>query len=126
MNHEQIEQFNLVDRYLRGKLPAEESADFEAHFVDCPQCVAQLKTTGKFLQYFHLVAAEQTLQIASRQPRSAWAHYLQGLFRRPMALVAGGLLVVIVTGAVLAGDYARRLHAELNQAKSLTEQWERR
>jgi hypothetical protein len=126
MDHEQIDQFDLIDRYLMGKLPAEESASFEEHFVDCPQCIAQLQTTKAFLQDLRFIAAAQASQIGQHQPRRAFWHVLQTLFRKPLVLVVGCLLIAAFTAAVFVIDYTRRLRMEVSQAKSVSEQWERR
>jgi hypothetical protein len=37
VNHHQIEESNIVDRYLLGRLPPEEQTRFEEHFVDCQE-----------------------------------------------------------------------------------------
>lgn len=127
MDHKQIDQFNLIDRYLMGKLLAEEAAGFEEHFVDCPECVARLQTTKNFLRDLRFVAVEQASQIGRRQPSRPSRHFLQTLSRRPLALAVACLLIAIVLGsAFFLVDYTRRLRAEVNQAKSLSEQWQRR
>jgi hypothetical protein len=119
MKHEQIEKSNLVDRYLMGKLLAEESASFEEHFVDCPQCIAQLQTTKNFMQGLRVFASEHALQIDRRQP--SWQFPLM-LFRWAMAC----LLIAAAVGAFFVAGYTRRLRAEVNQAESLSRQLEQR
>lgn len=126
MDHDQIDQFDLIDRYLMGKLPSEESVSFEEHFVDCPQCVARLQTTKSFLQDLRLVAAKQTSQPNHHQPAIAFWHFPQTSFRKFLAVAVGCLLIAAAVGAVFVLNYMRHLRAEVNQAKSLSEQWERR
>jgi Putative zinc-finger len=126
MDHEQIDKFDLIDRYLMGKLPPAESAVFEEHFVDCPQCVARLQTAKNFMQDMRFFAAEQALQIDRPQPRSASRHFLQPLFNRPVALALGCLLIAAAAGAVFVIEYTRRARAEVSQEKSLAEEWRRR
>jgi hypothetical protein len=122
MNHEQIDQFDLIDRYVRGNLPAEESAAFEEHFVDCSECVARLQTTKNFLKDLRLVAAEQAVQNDSRPVGGAFRVVLM----RPVAWAAACLLVGAVAGTLFAIYYTRGLRDEIEQAKSLSEQWQRR
>ena len=43
MEHSYIEKNALVDRYLNRRLGVEERAAFEEHFLDCRQCLDQLK-----------------------------------------------------------------------------------
>jgi anti-sigma factor RsiW len=43
MDHLRIEEQNLIDRYVRGTMPADERAEFEEHFVDCASCQEQIE-----------------------------------------------------------------------------------
>lgn len=126
MDHKQIDQLNIIDRYLMGKLLAEESASFEGHFVDCPQCIAQLQTTEKFIQDLRFVAAEQASQTPHRQPRRTFAENIQTLLRKPLAWAACCLLLSTAAGLFFVIDYTRRLRTDLSQAESLSKQWEHR
>jgi Putative zinc-finger len=126
MDHEQIDRSGLIDLYLMGKLPAEESAGFEEHFLDCPQCVARLQTTKNFLQDLRLVAAHQAAQPNNHRPERAPRHFLQLLSRKPLAIAFACLLLAAVAGAVFVINHIRLLRAEADQAKRLSEQWERR
>ena len=123
MDHKQIDQYDLIDRYLLGKLPAEEIARFEEHFVDCPQCVARLQATKTFLQDLRFIAAEQASQAAHRPPRRLFRHIWQA---RMLALAVAGLLIAAIVGIAILGHYTRRLRAERGQAQSLSAQLERR
>jgi anti-sigma factor RsiW len=57
MDHGYIEENNVADRYLMGKLSAEERARFEEHFVDCAQCLDRLETTEGIRAALRTVAA---------------------------------------------------------------------
>jgi cell division protein FtsL len=126
MEHEEIDKYNLIDRYLMGKLLAEENAGFEEHFVDCPQCIAHLQTTKNFMQDLRFVAAEQALKIDHHQPKKAFWHFLQILLGRPLAIAMGCLLIAVAISAFFVVNHTRRLRAEINQAESLSKQWEQR
>ena len=126
MEHEQIEQYDIIDRYLLGKLPAEEIARFEEHFIDCPQCVARLHTTKTFLQDLRFIAAEQASRAGHRQLSRALRHIWQARFAKSLALAIGCLLIAAIAGIAIVSTYARRLRAEVGQAKSFSEQWQRR
>jgi hypothetical protein len=84
-----------------------------------------LQTTTRFLQGLRLVAAEQASQIEHTQPRRAMRHFLQTLFHKPLAWAAIGLLIAALA-AFFVGDYTRRLRTDVEQANSLSEQWQRR
>ncbi|MGA9773595.1 MAG: hypothetical protein WBV94_31480 [Blastocatellia bacterium] len=117
MDHERIDKLNLVDRYLMGKLLTEESISFEEHFIDCPQCIAQLQTTKNFMQDLRVVASEYALQIDRHRPSR---QFLQPLLRWAMIC----LLIAAAVGAFFVAGYTQRLRAELNQAESLSRQLE--
>jgi len=43
MNHQGIEDSDRLEAYVTGRLGSEESAELEAHLVDCPQCLARVE-----------------------------------------------------------------------------------
>lgn len=126
MDHEEIDQFDVIDRYLTGKLPVEESTDFEEHFINCPQCISRLQVTDGFIQGLRSIAVEQILPLSHHQPRNAFPYSLYALFRKPWVLACACLLIAGAICATWAVNYTRRLRAEADQAKSLSEQWQRR
>lgn len=62
MDHHYIEEQNIPDRYLLGKLPAEERARFEEHFIDCRECLDRLETTEDFRGALRAVAVEDAMR----------------------------------------------------------------
>jgi hypothetical protein len=48
MDHLRIEERNLIDRYVRGTMPAAECAEFEEHFVECAACQEQIELARSF------------------------------------------------------------------------------
>jgi hypothetical protein len=125
MNHEQIEQLHLVDRYLMEKLSAEESSIFEEHFIDCPQCIAQLRITNNFLQDMRSVAADQASQIEVHKPKAAFWNFLPASFRHPLALAFGCLMIATAIVSFFVINHTRRLQQELDQSDSQVEQLRR-
>jgi hypothetical protein len=43
MDQSQLDQSNIAERYVTGRLPAEERAGFDAHFVDCAECLDRIE-----------------------------------------------------------------------------------
>ncbi|HEY1418477.1 MAG TPA: zf-HC2 domain-containing protein, partial [Myxococcaceae bacterium] len=43
MDHRSIEDSDLVEAYVTGRLGATECAEFEAHLVDCPDCLDRVE-----------------------------------------------------------------------------------
>ncbi|HYP27550.1 MAG TPA: zf-HC2 domain-containing protein [Blastocatellia bacterium] len=127
MDHDYIEQFDLVDQYLMGRLASEESARFEEHFVDCPQCLDRLKTTGNFIHDLKLLTAQEAIQSDEGVPKGpSWSSSFQPFRSKPLALAASFLLLVTIAGALLMTSQIRRLRSEVNEAKSASAEWERR
>jgi anti-sigma factor RsiW len=48
--HSHIEEQNLIDRYVRGTMPAAERTEFEDHFVDCTECQEQIEIAKSLRQ----------------------------------------------------------------------------
>ncbi|MBI3654394.1 MAG: hypothetical protein HY231_25480 [Acidobacteria bacterium] len=126
MNHDHIDQFDFIDRYLMGKLPEAESLDFEAHFIDCPQCITRLQTANHFRQGLRLVVTQPPLTGARPQPGRTFRHVPQRLLRQPMAWAVAAMLIVALIAGLIFGAYTRRLRAEVGQAERWSEQWQRR
>jgi hypothetical protein len=124
MDHSYIDEHNVVARYGMGKLSSEESARFEEHFVDCPQCLEQLETTHDLKQAFRTLVAEDAAHTGfigtpAKPLRRASAGWRPGL----VALAA--CLLVIALSAVLL---VRQLHfgrTALVQANAAAENWHR-
>ena len=121
MDHKYIDEFDLVERYLMGRLAAEETAQFEEHFVDCLQCVDRLKTTKALIEGLRLVASDRVPEASTHKPGGFWYSS-----RKSLALAAGVLLLVALAGAVLVINQSRRARMEADQAKGASAQWERR
>src|SRR5690242_4125541 len=126
MDHEQIDQLNLVDRYVMGKLPDDERDRFEEHFVACPQCTERLQTARDFVRDFRLLAAEQAAQGEGWRPAGALSKLGQMFQRRTLFWAVVGLLVLALVGLAWAINNSRRLREEIYQASLRSEQWQQR
>lgn len=126
MDHEQIDRLGYVDHYLMGRLPPEESARFEEHFVDCPRCVARLQTTKNFLEDLRSVAAAHASRAKLERAGRGSRRFRRTLSRRTTFLAVGCLLIAAVAAAAFVVNHAQRLRAEVAWAKEVAEQWEHR
>ena len=126
MDHKFINEVELVERYLMGRLAPEESAEFEAHFVDCQECVGRLNTTKALMDGLRIVASDQGLEPHGYEPkRLSWP--LRRLsFRGSLALAAGILLLLAFLSAVVVSTQIRRLRVETAQSRIASAEWERR
>jgi hypothetical protein len=66
MDHHYIEEQNIPDRYLLGKLPSEERARFEEHFIGCRECLVRLETTEDFRGALRAAAVEDVTRGCAR------------------------------------------------------------
>jgi len=48
MEHQYAEEHQFADRYLMGRLTAEQAAQFEQHYLHCAECVERLEVAEKF------------------------------------------------------------------------------
>jgi hypothetical protein len=118
MDHGYIDQFDLIDRYLMGKLGDEESARFEEHYADCNQCFDRLKITKSFIQDLRTPAARQSLQSDSYAQGRTRAYIAHLRSSKPLAVAAGVLLFLTVAGVFLLVNFMQRLRSDANQARN--------
>jgi len=118
MNHEYITESNLIDQYLLGTLAADQVEEFEAHFVDCPECVDQLSISRSFIHDLKGLAVQETL-LSDRRPatQTQRQHDEQLVPRRFWWAIAWACVVVAVGFASFAVRRLNRSEAELRQAK---------
>lgn len=126
MDHKYIEELDLVDRYLMGRLPADESAAFEEHFVDCAQCVDRLKTTKDLIHGFRLMASREPAEEPDYGARELQWYWLHSVSPKWFALAGGFLLLVVIAAAVITFNRIRLSRIEADEAKSDSAKWEQR
>src|SRR5262245_5463324 len=94
MRHSEIEENNIIERHLMGKLSAQEQLGFEEHLNECGQCRDSLKTTDKFRAALRVIAAEAATRPAAGLPATP---AVPGSWRRrwhQSALLAAAILLV--------------------------------
>jgi hypothetical protein len=116
MEHSRIEEHNLIDRYVRGTMPAAERAEFEDHFVDCVGCQEQIEIAKSLRQAVRESIAETAGewsgndQVLERQrPGSGW---------RWAALAASASLVLALAAGIVFLLQRQRARTELAGARS--------
>jgi anti-sigma factor RsiW len=96
MEHSDIQERCLIDRYVQGHLPDAEREAFEEHFVDCPSCLAQLETAR---------ALSEGMKAMGSAPLPAAPVRVRN-WRLGLAMAAS-LAVGLVPGALLYGQWQR-------------------
>ena len=131
MDHQYIEEHNITDRYLLGRLRAEERSRFEEHFVDCHVCLERLETTENFRGALKTVAAEDATrrdaydqnhaQIEPSRP-SAWTWMAPFRGGWQWALIGAMLLLAALPAALWMrerGELKRRYEQSLQTSERL-------
>lgn len=97
MNHAEIEEQQIVDRYVRGTLPAEEVARFEEHYLSCQDCLDQLDLAEAMNRGFKRAAGQDAVRVATVVRQLAVVAWLARLGRsRQAAVLAMALLVAVL------------------------------
>jgi hypothetical protein len=125
MDHRYIEEYNIADRYLLGKLPAEEGALFEEHFVDCPKCLDLLETTQNFRSGLQTVAAKEAAQSSTYIQAGLLARLARLSRGRQAILLASAILFLVALPTAFFVMETRRVRSELEQARSAAAELER-
>ena len=94
MDHNVIEEQQIVDRYLMGQLPAEEAERFEEHYFHCQQCLEQLQLAEKLQRGFKRATAQDVAKVTAAQRLGVLA-WLARAARSPRAGLAALALAVI-------------------------------
>jgi hypothetical protein len=112
MTHDEIAARNVVECYLMAKLSQDESARFEEHFVDCPECLDQLEAAERLRSALKPLARErgqtELPRTASRHWGSAWP------VAAGLVLAAGSLLLFAIREAKVRGELAQAVTASLD------------
>jgi hypothetical protein len=121
MNHDYINQFNLIDQYVLGKLTADEAVEFEDHFIDCPACIDQLNTTRSLIQDLRGLVVQEALSLGSRSV-PATPRWRMPLLAPVRLWVAVACCCIVIAGAFTfwVARRSSKLEAELRQAKEET------
>jgi putative zinc finger protein len=122
MNHTYIDEQHVIDRYVRGTLPADEAARFEEHYLSCQDCLDQLDLAEAMKRGFQRAAGQDAARVvASRQ--LALVAWLTRLSRsRQAAVLAMALLVAVLLPWGLAERRMADRERELAQERSALEQ----
>ena len=113
MNHRDVEQEAVVDRYLLGRLTAEEAELFEEHYLGCPECVEQLELGERLRRGLRRAVAQDVAEVAAAR-QVGW---LVRLVRSP-ALSAVIVIVVVGLPALLVHKQIEHLGQELDATRS--------
>ena len=95
MDHTYVEENDLVEAYLAGRLSERDRDAFEAHYFDCETCLERLETANDFREGMRQVAAEDIAQAFAERTRLGLLAALAALSLRHRLALAGALLLLV-------------------------------
>jgi hypothetical protein len=125
MEHSYIEENNIADRYLLGKLSAQERMRFEEHSKNCLECLNRLETIKGLRRGLRVVAGEEVRWSRAyiRAGLLAWLVRL-GRASQTVLLACVILLIALPIGwLILEWSRARR---DLAQTRQIAAEWQRK
>lgn len=107
MNHEEIAERNVVERYLMHRLTADEEERFEEHLLECAECRERVEWEEDFQDSFRTVAAEETARTALAARVGILAFLAQRSAARRWLLAAASLLLLGLPAVWLLREQSR-------------------
>lgn len=125
MEHSYIEEHNIADCYLLGKLSAEERIRFEEHCENCMQCSDQLEAIDGLRTGLRIVAGEEVWRPRARLKTGALARGPRLSRASRVALLAGAILLIALPMGLLILEWSR-YRRDLAQVTQSVAEWRRK
>jgi Putative zinc-finger len=125
MEHTYVEEHNIADCYLLGKLSAEERIRFEEHFENCMQCSKQLEAIDGLRTGLRIVAGEEVWRPRALVKAGALAWAAQLSRARQAALLVSAILLIALPMGLLILEWSRS-RRDLAQTKLIVAEWRRK
>jgi hypothetical protein len=116
MMHREIEDREIIERYVRNQLSAEERRVFEEHFFGCEECFEKLQATERFTAGIRDAGSQGLLEgIPSEAvPARTWRAWMLPAFA---ASSCAAVLLAVAAGWALLYQVPKLRH-QLNQASA--------
>ena len=115
MNHRRIEEQNIAELYVTGRLSPEDEETFESHLLECSECRESVGWADDLRTSIRAVAAEDAARASVQLGFLAWVSRRTRTGRAGLLMAA--LLAVAALPAWLNADRSR-LARELTEARS--------
>src|SRR5215203_5306218 len=115
MDHRRIEEQNIAELYVTGRLSPEDEEIYESHLMECSECRESVGWVDDFRTSIRAVAAEDAARASVPLGFLAWASK-----RTRAGLLMAALLTVAALPVWLQADRSR-LARELTEARSEAE-----
>jgi hypothetical protein len=105
VNHEPEHVRETIERYLLGEMSPEEEAQWEAHYLECSDCLKALERAKKLSRFLKHEATLEDGLLPKPGSKSGWfERFSGGSGFRPLLAAAG---LVIVVGIIALGGWMR-------------------
>jgi hypothetical protein len=125
MEHSYIEEHNIADCYLFGKLSAEERARFEKHCENCMQCSDRLDAIDGLRTGLRIVAGEEVWWPRARVKAGALARVVRLSRASQVALLVCAILLIALPMGLLILEW-NRSRRDLAQITMSIAEWQRK
>lgn len=98
MTHQEIENQEIIERYVRHKLPAAERRAFEEHYFACDECFEQVQATAQFIAAVRH-SSKRGVLVESAVAESGWKALFKPSF---IFAVAAAAALAIALGYVFS------------------------
>src|SRR5689334_724157 len=115
MTHIEVEQRDIVDAYVRGRLTGDESRAFEEHYFACDQCFEQVRTTEMFAS--GIVDAVNSGALQAVAPKEG----IRNWWRPAFAFAMAACIVLAVSTGWLAMVELPRVRTEITRQRQQLE-----
>lgn len=122
MDHRRIDEQNVAELYVTGRLSPEDEEAFESHLLECSECRVSVGWADDLRTSIRAVAAEDAARAGLQLGFLAWVSRRTRTARA--GLLMGALLAVAALPVWLQTDRSR-LARELEEARSATRATER-
>jgi hypothetical protein len=125
MEHSYVEEHNIADCYLLGKLSAEERIQFEEHCENCMQCSDNLEAIDGLRTGLRIVAGEEVWRPRARVKAGALATILPLSRASQVAFLVGAILLIALPTWLLILEWSRS-RRDLAQITLSVAEWRRK
>ena len=91
MTHQEIQEGEIIERYVRRQLAPDERRAFQEHYFACEECFEQAQTLTRFVAGVRQAARKGVLAETATQKRAWWAS-----LSSPLLAVAAALVLAVV------------------------------
>lgn len=97
MNHQFIEEQDVIERYLLKRLSQEEAEKFEEHYFQCDQCFDALQEKEKLILGVKLAAQKRLMSDSVKKGRIDWKALLELLTRERLIIATAAVFIMLLS-----------------------------